>query len=78
MAEQQLIAPPEDYVQTFEGFGPGRKVLEDLLARYHDRSIYVPGGIDAQRETERRAAQKDVITFILRRIGQVREDTGEA
>lgn len=69
MAERQLIAEPEDYVATFQGFKPGQKVLEDLTARYHDRRVYYPGGVDGQRETERRAAQKEVIEFILARLG---------
>jgi len=70
----QPLAEPEDYSATFEGFRPGQKVLADLVARFHDRDIYATGGLEGARETERRAAQKDVITFILRRIGQ----TGEA
>lgn len=73
-ASQQPIATPEDYVATFEGFKPGQKVLEDLVARFHDRSIYVSGALEGQRETERRAAQKDVVTYILRRMGQIRGD----
>lgn len=73
-SDAKPIATPEDYVATFEGFKPGQKVLEDLLARFHDRSVYVAGGADAQRETERRAAQKQVVEFILRRIGQIGED----
>lgn len=68
------LAAPGDYVATFEGFRPGQNVLADLCARFHDRSIYTPGGLEGARETERRAAQKDVITFILRRIGQIGED----
>jgi hypothetical protein len=71
--ERQEIATPEDYVAVFEGFRPGQKVLEDLVARFHDRDTYVPGGVEAARETERRAAQKEVITFILRRMGQIND-----
>lgn len=70
----RALATPSDYKATFEGFRPGAKVLEDLLARFHDRSIHVAGGIEAQRETEKRAAQKEVIGFILRRIGQIDEE----
>lgn len=44
----------------------GSKVLEHLVGMYHDRSIHVPGGIEGQRETEKRAAQKDLIGYILR------------
>lgn len=69
-SEQLEIATREEYSQTFEGFKPGQKVLEDLMARFHDRSIWMPGGVEGARETERRAAQKDVVGFILRRLGQ--------
>ena len=68
------IAPAEDYVATFAGFKPGQNVLEDLVARFHDRPVYVAGGLEGQRETEKRAAQKEVVGFILRRIGQIKED----
>lgn len=64
------LAEVEDYVATFQGFKPGTKVLEDLVARFHDRRIYQAGGLEGQRETERRAARKEVIEFILARIGQ--------
>ena len=74
MIVDREIAPPEDYAATFGGFKPGQNVLEDLVARFHDRPIYVPGGIEAQRETEKRAAQKEVVGFILRRIGHIKED----
>lgn len=61
------------YHRVFVGHKDGVAVLEDLVARFHDRQTYVAGGIDGQRETEKRAAQKEVIGFILRRIGQVSE-----
>lgn len=52
--------------------GPeGEKLLLDLAARFYDRPIYVPGGEEGARETERRAAQHEVIAFILRQLGQV-------
>lgn len=69
-SEQRELASREDYTQTFEGFKPGQKVLEDLMARFHDRPAFVPGGPEGARETDRRAAQKDVVGFILRRLGQ--------
>jgi hypothetical protein len=68
------LATPEDYVATFEGFKPGTKVLQDLCARFHDRNTYCTGGVEGQRETERRAAQKEVVTWILRRMGQIKGD----
>lgn len=71
---EQALATPEDYAATFQGFKPGQNVLKDLVARFHDRTIYVSGGLEGSRETEKRAAQKEVIAFILRRIGQIGGD----
>lgn len=67
---QREIATAEDYAATFVHFKPGQKVLEDLCAKFHDREIHVAGGIEGQRETEKRAAQKNVLSFILRKAGQ--------
>lgn len=66
-------ATVETYHRVFVGHKEGAAVLEDLVARFHDRNIHVAGGIEAQRETEKRAAQKEVIGFILRRIGQIHQ-----
>lgn len=63
----------EAYSRVFIGHKEGAAVLEDLVARFHDRNIHVAGGLEAQRETEKRAAQKEVIGFILRRIGQIHQ-----
>lgn len=67
------IADRSAYHRVFVGHKEGAKVLEDLVARFHDRPIHVAGGLEAQRETEKRAAEKGVIGFILRRIGQANE-----
>lgn len=73
------LAPPDMYHRVFVGHHEGATVLEDLIARFHDRETYVKGGLEGQRETEKRAAQKEVIGFILRRIGQIHqgEDNNE-
>lgn len=59
-------ADPAMYRRVFVGHHEGAKVLEDLVGRFHDRPIYVAGGEDASRETQRRAAQNEVIGFILK------------
>jgi hypothetical protein len=69
-----VLASANDYRLTFKGYRPGAKVLRDLLARFHDRQIHMPGGLDAQRETEKRAAQKEVVGYILRKLGQIDEE----
>jgi hypothetical protein len=42
----------------------GQEVLEHLTAKFHDVRIYMPGGLEGQRETERRAARKEVMEYI--------------
>jgi len=61
----------EAYYRVFVGHHEGAKVLEDLTARFFDVEVYVAGGIEAQRETERRAARREVLRYILTKIGQV-------
>ena len=55
------------YAEVFT-VGNGPHVLNHLDALFRARVTYVPGGIEAQRETERRAAQKDVVDYILSMI----------
>lgn len=64
-------ATPETYARVFEGHHEGRLILEDLTTRFFDVEVYVPGGVEAQRETDRRAARREVVRYILTRIGQV-------
>jgi hypothetical protein len=59
--------------RVFVQHAEGAKVLEVLVGKYHDRTTYQAGGLEAQRETERRAAQKEVIEFILRQVAQITE-----
>lgn len=59
------------YSRVFVDFPQGKQVLADLVARFYDINIYAIGGEDAARETQRRAARREVVHFILRRIGQV-------
>ena len=66
------------YSRVFVGHSEGAQVLQDLVGRFHDRTIHVAGGVEGQRETEKRAAQKEVISFILRKIGQVATEDGNA
>lgn len=63
---------PGMYARVFEGHHEGVLILEDLVARFYDVNVFVRGGIDGQRETERRAARREVLQYILHRIGQVK------
>lgn len=76
MPDPVELAPAEMYHRVFVGHHEGATVLEDLVARFHDRPVYVAGGREGQRETEKRAAQKEVLGFILRRIGQIHQTEG--
>lgn len=59
------------YHRVFVGHHEGALILEDLTARFFDIEVYVPGGEEAARETQRRAAQREVVRYILTKIGQV-------
>lgn len=61
------------YERVFVTNPEGALVLADLLARFHDRPIFVQGGVEAERETQKRAAQQGVLRFILGRLGQLPE-----
>jgi len=60
---------PSDYALIFEAHRVGASILEELIARF-GRNPYVRGGLEAQRETDFRAGQKEVVDFIVRRINQ--------
>jgi hypothetical protein len=61
------------YGRVFEGHAEGALILQDLVARFYDVNVFVRGGPDGARETDRRAARREVVHFILNMIGQVKE-----
>lgn len=69
MAESvQTIDPGEEIARAFDrvfSTGDGPAVLDHLELKYRAQRIYHAGGIDGQRETDRRAAQKEVIDYVL-------------
>lgn len=52
------------------GRGDGPTVLDVLEAKFRAQPMYVSGGEEAARETSRRAAQKEVVDFILNQIAR--------
>lgn len=64
---------PAAYARVFEGHHEGALILADLVRRFYDVNVFVAGGHDAQRETDRRAARREVVHFILTQIGQVNQ-----
>lgn len=61
----------EAYHRVFVGHHEGAQILEDLTARFFDVDCYVPGGDEGARETSRRAARREVVHYILTKLGQV-------
>lgn len=67
MPDRQQLDPGA-YARVFST-GDGAAVLEDLVARFYDVNVWHPD----QRETDRRAARREVLQLILARIGQVND-----
>lgn len=61
------------YSRVFEGHAEGAILLEDLVRRFYDVQVFKPGGVEGARETDRRAARREVVHFILAQVGQVKE-----
>lgn len=59
------------YARVFEGHHEGALILEDLTRRFYDRQLFVPGGLEAERETAHRLGQREVVMHILRQLSQV-------
>jgi hypothetical protein len=76
MAEERLDAAV--YHRVFEGHHEGAQILAELTRRFYDVDVYVPGGEEAARETQRRAARREVIHFILVKLSQVNVDDPNA
>lgn len=68
-------ATPEMYGRVFEGHAEGAILLEDLVARFYDRRSFTPGGVEGARMTDFKEGRREVVSFILKQIGQVKEDS---
>lgn len=66
---EQPKATPDDYVAIFEQDPRGALILEELVARFGGNP-YVRGGVEAARETDYRAGQLRVVSYILDRINR--------
>lgn len=58
-----------DFQRVFEGDPVGARILEDLVVRFGGNP-YTRGGLEAQRETDRKAGSLAVVDYILRKINQ--------
>jgi len=61
------VATAADYRTVFEASRVGELVLQDLLNRFYG-SVYVKGGLEAQRETDFRCGRRAVIEFIYHQL----------
>lgn len=77
MDNGQLKATPEMYARVFEGHAEGRVILEDLVGRFFDRDVFVPGEKGGERATLVRIGERRAVHFILKQIGQVKEGAND-
>ena len=63
-------ATPETYRNVFDLDYSGQRVLAHLTFMYANKSSYVRGGHDAERESCFRAGQSSVIGFIFNQINK--------
>ena len=66
-------ATPETYRNVFDLDFHGQRILAHLTAVYANKSSYVRGGHDAERESCFRAGQADVIGFIYKQINRAND-----
>ena len=72
MAETPKRVTPADYARTFEGSESGKAVLEDLVRRFGGK-LWVPGGPEGARQTDRNCGRRSVLDFI---VGMVNRAAG--
>ena len=66
-------ATPETYRNVFDLDHSGQRVLAHLTFMYANKSSYVRGGHDAERESCFRAGQADVLGFIYKQINRAND-----
>ena len=66
-------ATPETYRNVFDLDYSGQRVLAHLTFMYANKSSYVRGGHDAERESCFRAGQADVLGFIYKQINRAND-----
>jgi hypothetical protein len=66
------------YQRVFIQFAEGATVLEDLVARFHDRPVFVAGGLEGSRQTDFNAGKQAVIRFLLKQLNQLPDEPEDA
>ena len=69
MPVDKPVAEHGAYSRVFEGHHEGRLILEDLMQRFQ-RGLWVKGGVEGARETDRRIGQREVLEYIVLRINR--------
>ena len=72
-AKKMRPASPETYRNVFDLDYSGQRVLAHLTFMYANKSSYVRGGHDAERESCFRAGQADVLGFIYKQINRAND-----
>ena len=72
-AKKMRPASPETYRNVFDLDHSGQRVLAHLTFMYANKSSYVRGGHDAERESCFRAGQADVLGFIYKQINRAND-----
>lgn len=72
-AKKMRPASPETYRNVFDLDYNGQRVLAHLTFMHANKSSYVRGGHDAERESCFRAGQADVIGFIYKQINRAND-----
>ena len=62
-------ATPQQYVHVFDLTEDGRAVLAELLERF-GADLFVPGGVEAERQTLVNLGRRQVLDHILAQIGK--------
>ncbi|OTG80801.1 hypothetical protein B9T31_16000 [Acinetobacter sp. ANC 4558] len=66
-------ASPETYRNVFDLDMNGQRVLDHLQLTFANKSTYVRGGQDAERESCFRAGQASVVSFIFNQINKAND-----
>ena len=67
----------EAYRRVFITNPEGAEVLADLVGRFYDRELFVPGGADAERDTLHRIGMRSVVIDIMRQVAEPIKPTTE-
>ena len=72
MADQEdNRCTPADYARTFEGSVSGQRVFEDMVKRFAGK-LWVPGGVEGARETDRNCGRRAVLDFICGQVNRAK------